>query len=537
MTLVFGYTFKDGVNAFEKKDYTLAIKIFEDLDSKGNLKASYNLGHMYENGLGVKKDFNKAIEYYEKASKKGLKEAQEFMALYYEKNKDFQKAIDLFDSACNSGLEYSCKEYSKLRKNGYESTFKKEFEDGVSYYNNKDFKSAFSIFEKLANQNYSKSYFYLAQMYQNAQGVEQNYSKALEIYGKAFNVDKEKSIDNITTIYHELKKSNQLDSLSNENKIILYQALAERGDVEFQFKLASIYSDGETLNQDFELAKEWYNKACENRDEVACFRARVINETGSLFNGKQLSINNGKAALEAKDYEMAIKIFIELALMKSNGEAQLQLAEMYDKKLGIDLNSKDAYIEADKKAFEWLEKAANNPNDYFRKFFAEYSLGLMYYHGKSVDINYNKAIELYKKSSNNEYSKLAPFELGNIYKDGIVVKQDDAEALKWYELAAERKNEAAKLIVADMYYDGIGTKKDHQKARAIYEDIVKKDDIPMLKRIANIYEVEKNYNGALIYYQMAYSAGDIESGKKYDEISKKVRNAGDALERTNKRFN
>ena len=129
MTLVFGYTFKDGVNAFEKKDYTLAIKIFEDLDSKGNLKASYNLGHMYENGLGVKKDFNKAIEYYEKASKKGLKEAQEFMALYYEKNKDFQKAIDLFDSACNSGLEYSCKEYSKLRKNGYESTFKKECVD------------------------------------------------------------------------------------------------------------------------------------------------------------------------------------------------------------------------------------------------------------------------------------------------------------------------------------------------------------------------------------------------------------------------
>ena len=61
-TLSFGANFDDGVNAYEKGDYKTALTIFEDLASKGNKGAQYNLGVMYSNGQGVKQDYKKALD-------------------------------------------------------------------------------------------------------------------------------------------------------------------------------------------------------------------------------------------------------------------------------------------------------------------------------------------------------------------------------------------------------------------------------------------------------------------------------------------
>lgn len=43
---------------------------------EGDPDAQYNLGYMYENGLGVPKDENKALELYQKAADKGHSAAQ-----------------------------------------------------------------------------------------------------------------------------------------------------------------------------------------------------------------------------------------------------------------------------------------------------------------------------------------------------------------------------------------------------------------------------------------------------------------------------
>jgi transmembrane protein EpsG len=69
-----------------------------------------------------------------------------------------------------------------------------------------------------------------------------------------------------SSIYKNLETSNQLDSLSNEDKIILYKAFAENNDSEMQFKLGTIYSDGKMIEKNYEIAKEWYSKACNNKD-------------------------------------------------------------------------------------------------------------------------------------------------------------------------------------------------------------------------------------------------------------------------------
>ena len=67
LTLSFGATLDEGVEAFEKGDYKTALIIFEDLASKNNDKAQFNLGIMYANGQGVIQDKKRAKEYFRKA--------------------------------------------------------------------------------------------------------------------------------------------------------------------------------------------------------------------------------------------------------------------------------------------------------------------------------------------------------------------------------------------------------------------------------------------------------------------------------------
>ena len=83
ITISFGATLEEatiaynkGVSAFQKNDYKSALTIFEDLASKGDATAQYNLGVMYDFGKGVKQDYFKAKEWYEKAANQGHVVAQ-----------------------------------------------------------------------------------------------------------------------------------------------------------------------------------------------------------------------------------------------------------------------------------------------------------------------------------------------------------------------------------------------------------------------------------------------------------------------------
>lgn len=49
---------EDGKKAFDKKDYKKAQEIFLKIAQEG-MVAKFNLGYMYELGLGVKKDVKK----------------------------------------------------------------------------------------------------------------------------------------------------------------------------------------------------------------------------------------------------------------------------------------------------------------------------------------------------------------------------------------------------------------------------------------------------------------------------------------------
>ena len=48
-----------------EKDVTMAVELYERAAELGVKKAHFNLGIMYDNGIGVEKDTAKAIRHYE----------------------------------------------------------------------------------------------------------------------------------------------------------------------------------------------------------------------------------------------------------------------------------------------------------------------------------------------------------------------------------------------------------------------------------------------------------------------------------------
>lgn len=146
---------KEFNEAFELKDhkeYKKAYEKFKKLEESGVNEANEMLGHMYNNGEGVKKDLNKALEYYKKldnktanvnnligllsielgfrqegleyiqqAIDKGMSENLVYLGSLYDYgihsfNIDKDKALDYYTKACANGYKDGCLHMVKILK-------------------------------------------------------------------------------------------------------------------------------------------------------------------------------------------------------------------------------------------------------------------------------------------------------------------------------------------------------------------------------------------------------------------------------------
>ena len=94
-----------------------------------------------------------------------------------------------------------------------------------------------------------------------------------------------------------------------------------------------------------------------------------------------------------------------------------------------------------------------------------------------------------------EFSKLAKqgdtdaqTMLGEMYLDGIGVKQDTKKAYSWISKAAKSGDKEAQYLLGFMYENGIEVKADISKAVAWYEKAANKGDIMAMYNLAFIYK-------------------------------------------------
>lgn len=99
--------FDEGVAALKGKRYREALKEFTPLAEQGQAGAQYNLGLMYDNGLGVRADKATAADWYRKAADQGRDKAQFALGALYETGqgvrRDLTEARRRYQQAADQG--------------------------------------------------------------------------------------------------------------------------------------------------------------------------------------------------------------------------------------------------------------------------------------------------------------------------------------------------------------------------------------------------------------------------------------------------
>ena len=98
---------------------------------------------------------------------------------------------------------------------------------------------------------------------------------------------------------------------------------------------------------------------------------------------------------------------------------------------------------------------------------AQTNLGWMYEGGRGVRQDDAEAVRWYRQAAAQGHAK-AQTNLGVMYAEGRGVRQDDAEAVKWYRQAAAQGNAVAQFNLGEAYDQGRGVRKNLALAQEWY---------------------------------------------------------------------
>lgn len=303
------------------------------------------------------------------------------------------------------------------------------------------------------------------------------------------------------------------DAVSARQAVDAITPAAEQGDVNAQMLLGKYYSWGYHSGCDNLKAIHWFEKAADNGNAEAAMLIMEIYRN---------DCPDGTAAEQRKDLILKWhkRWFDILATKAENGsvDAAKDLMNLYVEECPEDMTLKDGLASARKWYDCWIEiltaKAAkgdlvdkmnladillyaegvpeelldcftdkddernlrqairlyrditdSNCDDFF-KAEAYYKMGIAY-HDLSDE---KKAFTCFKKAAKLNWHE-AYAKIGDAYRDGNGVGQDDTMARKWYRKGADVGEITATLKLAGCYRNGIGGKQDYEKAMLEYQHI------------------------------------------------------------------
>ena len=251
---------------------------------------------------------------------------------------------------------------------------------------------------------------------------------------------------------------------------------ANKGDVVAQNKLGMCYYNGDGVEQSYEEAVKWFEKAAEQRHAVA-----------RLYLG--MCYYYGKGVEQS--YKEAAK-WIEMAANQGDAKAQYNLGRLYFVGQGVE--------QSYEKAAKWIGMAANQGDAQ-----AQYNLGTLYYEGQGVEQSYEKAVEWFEKAAEKEYA-IAKSDLGMCYLNGTGKERNFKEAERFFKEAVKN-----------------GVEEDKYNTK-IFEQLQGKN----IQQINDISEEvdEENVGAVLISpqenkYRYSHTLYDIKTYQKIkDEVNK-----------------
>jgi len=117
----------------------------------------------------------------------------------------------------------------------------------------------------------------------------------------------------------------------------------------------------------------------------------------------------------------------------------------------------------------------------------------------------------------------AQFCVGRMYGNGFGVAMDDAEALKWYGLAAAEGHAEAQFNLGVMYANGWGVDMNDAEAARLYRQAAENGWACAQRSLAYVISrgigTEENIRDAYMWYYIAAELGDTASVSNRDELA------------------
>ncbi len=213
-----------GYAEFKMANYATARMIWEALAERGNAEANFNLGILYEDGLGVPKDMARALQYFERSAESGNQRAQYRLGLLYSAGGtvplDPARSRKWLGAAAAQGDTDAAKLLAMRERAGADSRDDAYYRAEVLHVLGRNQEAA-AIWKDLADAGDTRSRTRLAWLYEAGQGVPRDLDQAARLFRRS----------------------------------------AEEGDPEAQYALAVMLQTGKGQRQNAAQAREWLKRA------------------------------------------------------------------------------------------------------------------------------------------------------------------------------------------------------------------------------------------------------------------------------------
>lgn len=381
-----GRMFEDGLGREKDMEqarawYAKALHHFLAMEAKKPGRyVEYRIGKLFASGRGTEQDHLSAADWFAKSAEQSYMYAQYSLAGLYARGqgveRDDQKARLLYEKAAEQGFPYAAYELGKMYRDGVGC--EADAEQSAEY-----FKAAFRGFRALEDKSHDdKLQYRIGWMLLRGAGAEKDAAAARSWF------EKSAGLGNPHARY-QLAKLVLADPTAEPGQIMtalewLTEA-AKAGQVHAQYELGKIYRDGRGVEKDVLWAAAWFAKAAEQDSGPAAYAlARLL-----LTGGEGL----------AKDVPAAVR---------------------------------------------WLKRSAEAGNQ-----FAQYRLGKLLLQGEDVPKDIAEALH-WLAASAEQGSQYAQYALGKIYLLGKDVPRDQESAARWLTLSAVQSNEYAQYLLDHM---------------------------------------------------------------------------------------
>jgi TPR repeat protein len=199
-----------------------------------------------------------------------------------------------------------------------------------------------------AKQNYLRSLYQLGTIYFLGEKQDKDLEKAIKYLLKAANGGDGNAFWLLGTIYGDKRH----DVFKPDKAFSFYKLGAELGNANSHIALGDAYMNGQGVNQDIKKSIFWYMKALQSEDKDAMSGAASSLGIIYKYNGPEISNNFIKAVS-----------FFNIAIEEGDEGACYELADMYLKGYGVEVNYlkavelfKTAHSKGMKRATEWLTR-------------------------------------------------------------------------------------------------------------------------------------------------------------------------------------